>query len=293
MKLLSSSPLQSALHVERLPTVSVIIPTLNEEEVIGNCLRQLHKQSMRPAEIIVIDGGSTDNTTRIAKELGAKVVIKPNWGTGKSRNYGAYIAKGEILGFLDADVIPHIDWCKNVQEYFEENPEVIGAAGPKIIGSKNRFLRRLYWFLTVSLQKFLLVLNFAWFSGTNVAYRRTEFIKLGGFGDTCLSEDIMLSLRASRLGKMGHHGGIVYASDRRIRAEGFLSFALFYLINIIPTIVGKPIGKYPKYYEVARSKFRFIDHFRQARKKHKSVKTPQSNGSEAKMSFSVFSQVQD
>ncbi len=274
-------------------SVSVVIPTLNEEQVIGNCLRQLHKQSMKPVEIIVVDGGSNDNTVEIAKELGARVVTKPDWGSGKSRNYGAFLARGEILGFLDADVIPHVDWCKNVHEYFEKNPRVIGAAGPKIIGSKSRFLRRLYWFLTVSVQKLLLALNFAWFSGTNVAYRRTEFVKLGGFGDTSLSEDIMLSLRASRVGRMGHHGGIVYASDRRIRAEGFLSFALFYLINVIPTLIGKPIGKYPKYYEVAQSRFRFVDHFRGIRKQRKPFQKDKAPLSKPQVSFPLSSSVHD
>ena len=251
-----------------LPQVSVIIPTLNEEEFIEKCLLGLLHQKKSPLEIIVVDGGSTDNTIKIARKMGVKTISKPNIGTGIARNIGALEAKGDILAFIDADVIPHPQWCESIVNYFHKHPEIIGAAGTKIMNSKNKFLRWLYFFLTYSLQKFLLIFNFAWFSGTNVAYRKEWFIKLGGFKTTELSEDILLSLQASRIGKMGHHGGIVYASDRRIESEGFLSFALFYIINIFPTLRGKPIGYYPKISELKnRKKYSFIYHFKNYWKK--------------------------
>jgi len=60
--------------------VSVVIPALNEEEFIGDCIRSLRAQTLPPAEIIVVDNGSTDRTVEIAKELADKVIIMPDVG---------------------------------------------------------------------------------------------------------------------------------------------------------------------------------------------------------------------
>ncbi|MCL4397621.1 glycosyltransferase family 2 protein [Patescibacteria group bacterium] len=78
-------------------TVSVIIPIFNEEEVIGNCLASLAKQTI-PLEIIVVDDGSTDGSVKYA------TYKQSHKGPGAARNFGASKAKGDILVFVDADM---------------------------------------------------------------------------------------------------------------------------------------------------------------------------------------------
>lgn len=83
--------------------ISVIIPTYNEEGVILDCLDSLSKQSLNIFEVIVVDDGSTDST--LNKLDNVKVFQQDHLGAGAARNLGASHAKGDILVFVDADMI--------------------------------------------------------------------------------------------------------------------------------------------------------------------------------------------
>lgn len=85
------------------PCVSVIIPALNEEKRIADVVRYALGD---PAtmEVIVVDDSSTDNTTHLAKEAGARVITSTMLGKGASMADGARVAKSEILVFLDGDL---------------------------------------------------------------------------------------------------------------------------------------------------------------------------------------------
>ncbi|MEK7526467.1 MAG: glycosyltransferase family 2 protein [Patescibacteria group bacterium] len=87
--------------------VSVIIPTYNEEESILDCLESLGKQSLADFEIIVVDDGSTDSTLSALQGLTLKVRVlkQEHKGAGAARNLGVKHAKGEILVFVDSDMI--------------------------------------------------------------------------------------------------------------------------------------------------------------------------------------------
>ena len=89
------------------PQLSIIIPTLNEAENIALLLDHLMSNAASPRilEIIVIDGGSTDDTIAIAKAQNAKVISAPK-GRAKQMNAGAAIAQGDVLYFLHADSFP-------------------------------------------------------------------------------------------------------------------------------------------------------------------------------------------
>ena len=88
--------------------ISVIIPTYNEEEVIGETIQRIKEfdEKNLVKEIIVVDGGSTDNTVEIAKREGAKAFTSPAKGRGAQMNYGASVSENKILYFLHADTIP-------------------------------------------------------------------------------------------------------------------------------------------------------------------------------------------
>ena len=82
--------------------VSIIIPTLNEEEYLPRLLQSIKEQKYKDYEIIVADAGSQDKTLEVAKKYGA--VITGGGHPGKGRNEGVKVAHGNAFLFLDADV---------------------------------------------------------------------------------------------------------------------------------------------------------------------------------------------
>ena len=87
--------------------ISVIIPTYNEADRISQTISKTHAANgAHEIEIIVVDGGSTDNTVAVAKECRATVVHTERKGRAAQMNKGASLATGEILYFLHADSIP-------------------------------------------------------------------------------------------------------------------------------------------------------------------------------------------
>lgn len=95
---------------------SVIIPTFNEEKVIGQCLKSLSNQTYKMLEIIIVDDGSKDSTVKIAKRFQVKVAKQKHQGPGTARNLGNKLAKGEILVFVDADMTFEKNFVKDLVE---------------------------------------------------------------------------------------------------------------------------------------------------------------------------------
>ena len=87
------------------PLISVVIPTWNEADYLGDLLTSLANQTYEPLEFIIADWNSTDETREVAASFGAKVVDVLERGVGPARNVGAAAATGEFLLFIDADNI--------------------------------------------------------------------------------------------------------------------------------------------------------------------------------------------
>jgi len=106
-------------------TVSVIIPTKNEEQVIHECLSSVFSQSLKPVEVIIVDGRSTDNTLKEARQFSVKVITEtvpaslPN-----ARNLGIRAAKGDIVFIMDADVILNKDCIRNALVHFKDTDTI-------------------------------------------------------------------------------------------------------------------------------------------------------------------------
>lgn len=86
-----------------MPKISIVIPSLNEEEYLPRLLETIKAQTFKDYEVIVADAGSKDKTVELAKAAGATVV--PGGMPGPGRNRGAEAAKGEFLFFFDSDVL--------------------------------------------------------------------------------------------------------------------------------------------------------------------------------------------
>ena len=220
--------------------ISVIVPTLNEEKYLPQCLRSLVNQSWdRPCEIIVVDGGSTDQTVRVAKRYANKVLLKPKAPVGAARNLGAKTASGEILAFIDADTIANPQWLSSIDAAFRDDPTAVGLTGPTLPYDGELSDSITYRLWTIYLQRLLLYLEMPHVIGFNCAYRRAPFLSVGGFDDNCvMSEDIKLAHKIRRYGKITFEKEMsALTSARRFRKYGHLYIGGLYILNGFSTLL--------------------------------------------------------
>ena len=115
--------------------VSIIIPTKNGADNIGECLRSIFEQDFEEGfEVLVIDSGSTDSTLNIAQRFPIKLFqIKPEeFGHSATRNYGVELAQGEYVVFLTQDATPLNNlWLRKITDNFKD-PEVVGVSGRQV-----------------------------------------------------------------------------------------------------------------------------------------------------------------
>jgi glycosyltransferase involved in cell wall biosynthesis len=112
------------------PYISVIIPAYNSKKFIRECLETIDESTYKSFEIIVIDDASTDNTAEIARERGYTVLkLDSQSGPAVARNYGAEHAKGEILLFIDSDVLVKKDTLGLIASAFIDNPDISAVFG--------------------------------------------------------------------------------------------------------------------------------------------------------------------
>lgn len=98
--------------------ISVVIPAYNEEKYLGSCLESLGKQSLPPAEVIVVDNNSTDRTASIAQNFDVRVVKEDKQGITYARNRGYNATKHELISRCDADTIVPEDWLEKIVSNF-------------------------------------------------------------------------------------------------------------------------------------------------------------------------------
>lgn len=110
--------------------VSVIIATLNAERYLGNALESIAKQSYSEYEILVVDGGSTDNTLTIAQSFSkVKVLLQEGKGLFDAWNQGIKSASGNYIAFLDSDDQWEPDTLTMHMNALTANPDLLGSVG--------------------------------------------------------------------------------------------------------------------------------------------------------------------
>lgn len=206
--------------------ISIIIPTLNEEEFLPKLLRSIKKQKFKDYEIIVADAGSADKTREIVQRFGAQVV--EGGLPAKGRNEGAKVAKGDLFLFLDADVVlPKKFLEKAIREFDKRNLDVASIqldpqTSKKII---KFFFERFYNYPVKKLERFVP------YGAMGYLIKKELHQKIKGFDEKIkLAEDHDYVRRAAKLGKFGVLKDVkISISLRRFYKDGWLKVILKYV----------------------------------------------------------------
>ncbi len=184
--------------------LSVIIPVRDGGLAFRKCLQGIREAFAPSSEIIVVADGDTDGSWQVAKSYGAKVLRIPiPQGPARARNLGAREAQGDILLFLDADVVIHPDAVRQVEAAFHNDPQLTALFGSydDQPGESNFFSQYKNLFHHYVHQISQEEASTFW-SGCG-AIRRKVFLELGGFDESyrkpCI-EDIELGYRMKRAG---------------------------------------------------------------------------------------------
>jgi len=188
--------------------ISVIVPVYNGSQTLPACLQALQRQTRPPAEIIVVDDGSTDDSSTVAAQFGVTVISQSNAGPAAARNHGAQIAQGDILLFTDADCAPAPDWVEQMSAPLAD-PAVTGAKGvyrtaqPELVA---RFVQQEY---QDRYDRMTGHENIDFVDTYAAAYRRDVFLAAGGFDTTFPTASVEDQEFSFRLAGQGHR--LVYA----------------------------------------------------------------------------------
>lgn len=205
--------------------ISVIIPAYQAESTLEECLRKIYNSSYTNYEVIVIDDCSKDKTSEIAKKFNCKLIrLKKRQGAATARNIGAKLATGEILCFIDADVLIKGDILNSLAKMFNEKKvdAVIGCYdnGIKFTSFISRYknLFNLYFFTHRKS-------HFNIFFTPLAAIKRDIFEKLGGFHPYKRIEDIDFGIRFIE-------SGYKIVKEKNLKGIHLKTFSLFNLLKI-------------------------------------------------------------
>jgi len=197
--------------------ISVIIPTVNEEQNILRTVKRVREAAKREKrgtiEIIIADGGSSDNTVSIIKKY-AKVVLTEQ-GRGIQMNKAAQHAKGDILVFLHADTLLPLQAFKRITKAIKK-----GAIGGAF---RVKFDRQDGFFKIIQLRSNFRSRFFKVFFGDQALFvTKTAFYKLRGFKNVPIMEDVDFSRRMKSIGKVILVKDSIVTSARKFVNKGMV-----------------------------------------------------------------------
>jgi rSAM/selenodomain-associated transferase 2 len=218
-------------------SVALVVPVLNEATIVEATLRRLERD-FAACELVVVDGGSTDGTGRLASAYAR--VIETEQGRAGQMNAGAAATTSDVIWFVHADTTIDSAALDQMRASLEDD-SVVGG------GLSLRFDRRSAGLDYLAWSSNLRARRLGWVFGDQAMFvRRATFEALGGFADLPLMEDLELSRRLKNVGNVVLLEATSTASARRIAQHGTWSMITFmqylkalYLLGVDPEHIAR------------------------------------------------------
>lgn len=218
--------------------VSIIIPTLNEATSLKRTLRCLSLLNPSALEVLVIDGGSQDETVVFAQDASVSVLVSQQARRSIQLNQGAQAATGEILCFLHADTLVPDDLIAVIEKTLADPTIVCGGFISLMAGADTtRWSISLHNFLKTYYAPLFFHPYLFWFKGLRLLFgdqvifcRRSAFQDCGGFNpELPIMEEADLCLKLVHYGCIRQVNRVVQSSDRRVAKWGTLKANAIYI----------------------------------------------------------------
>ena len=219
--------------------VSIIIPTLNESDCLQQTLNNLALLDPPPLEILIVDGGSQDNTVEIAKQSNISVLVSERSGRSQQMNLGAAKAQGDYLCFVHADTLVPNDLNLLIKQTLRDRTIACGGFISIMSGQyKTQWITSLHnylktYYAAIVFRPHLFLKGLRILFGDQVMFcRRDDFLDCGGFDPQLpIMEDADLCIRLVQYqyGRIYLVDRLVQSSDRRVAKWGWLKANAIYL----------------------------------------------------------------
>lgn len=175
------------MRIDALCKISVVVPVYNGGEMIATCLRAINNQQgidRATIEIIVVDDASTDSGAKEAETLcDQMIILKNNSGAATARNTGAGAASGDIIVFVDSDVILEPYLLSTFLTVFEKDDRVVAAVGCYSEKPADKKFLNIYHNTFTRYHHDQSLKEIDWFWGGISAVRKEAFFQVGGFDE--------------------------------------------------------------------------------------------------------------
>jgi glycosyltransferase involved in cell wall biosynthesis len=197
--------------LDKMLTLSIVIPVFNEENYLKACLDSIVAQTVMPQQVIVVDNNCSDKSMEIARSYKfVKIIEEKSQGIVYARNQGFNFVNTDLIGRIDADSILGDNWIETAIELANKHPEVGAFTGPCYFYTP---LGHSFWFVVHRLIYFWssrLIFGHTILFGSNMFIRKKAWdsVKLKTCADNSLHEDMDLSHH------LASNGGVICFSPK-------------------------------------------------------------------------------